>query len=224
VPAALLPILFEVLPRLVPGLDLSDPSLARIPDLLSYLLLQGLPVLVVGAALLPKTRHFVRVLGLGPSPLRSASTFRLVAGLFALDSLLSMAFYELEKLGGSIDTRDFLNAYLIDAPLDGLLHELAVAAVIAPVGEEILFRGFLFNAWRSRAGFWPAALASSLIFGGMHFYSWFGMATIVAFGLFACWIYERCGSLWPPILLHALTNFTLTLGAWYVWSEFPSPG
>jgi len=224
IPATLIPVLLALGQTLAPGLDFSTPALARATDLVSYLLVQGLPVLLVAAVLLPKPRHFVRALGLGTEPLRSASTIGFLLGLFGLDSLLTMAFYELEKLGGSTDTRDFLNAYLIDAPLGGLGCELAVAAVIAPVGEEILFRGFLFNAWRARTGFWPAALASSLIFGGMHFYSWFGMAAIVSFGLLACWIYERSGSLWPPILLHALTNFTITLGTWYAWSEFPPAG
>jgi hypothetical protein len=72
-------------------------------------------------------------------------------------------------------------------------------------------------------GTWGAAIVSSLIFGGLHYYSWFGMATIALFGMLACWVFVRTGSLWPGILLHALSNFVITLGTWYAYSEFPSP-
>ncbi len=185
-----------------------------------YLIVQGGPVLIAGWMLLPKWRHFVRVLGLGTRHLFNRANLRFVLGLFAIDSLLNMALYELEKLGGTTDTRDFLTPGLIDADLGGLFSEIALAVIIAPVAEEILFRGILFNSLRGRAGFWGAALFSSLVFGGLHYYSWFGMLAIVLFGILTCWIYERSGTLWPCILLHALSNLTITLTIWYTFSDF----
>lgn len=210
------------------AIEFAAPQFAESPwsalvDSLSYLILQGIPVLWCAAAFLPKTRHFTRVLGLGPSLLFRPATLAVGFGLFALDSLSNIALYEVEKLGGQIDTRDFLSATLIDARWPGLLSELFTAAVVAPVCEEILFRGFLFNGLRARMGVWGAAIVSSLIFGGLHDYSWFGMATIALFGMLTCWVFVRTGSLWPGILLHALSNFVITLGTWYAYSEFPSP-
>jgi membrane protease YdiL (CAAX protease family) len=42
------------------------------------------------------------------------------------------------------------------------------AIVIAPVVEELFFRGILFRSLRYR-GFWPAALVSSVVFGSVHY-------------------------------------------------------
>jgi len=188
-----------------------------------YLILQGGPVLACALFFLPKWRHFARVLGLGAPILFRPATWALGMGLFGMDMVLNIVLYEIEKLGGVTDTRDFLTVSLIDAPLPGLLSELFTAAIIAPVCEEILFRGFLFNSLRGRLGPWAAAILSSLIFGGLHYYSWFGMAAIALFGMFACWIFARTGSLWPGILLHAISNAFITMGTWYAYSEFPSP-
>jgi len=209
------------------ALALLAPSLIEEPWIawtgsVSYLALQGIPVLFCAVFLLPNWRHFSRVLGLQASRLFSPVTWALGFGLFGIDILLNLGLYEIEKLSGTTDTRDILTATLIDAPLPGLLSELFTAAVIAPVCEEIFFRGFLFNSLRGRMGTWGAALISSLIFGGLHYYSWFGMASIALFGMFTCWIYARTRSLWPGILLHGISNFLITLTTWYAYSEFPS--
>jgi uncharacterized protein len=51
--------------------------------------------------------------------------------------------------------------------LTTLLVVLA-AVVLAPIGEEIFFRGILFQALRRRVGLWPAAVISSVPFGAVH--------------------------------------------------------
>ncbi|MEX1162058.1 MAG: CPBP family intramembrane glutamic endopeptidase [Nitriliruptor sp.] len=42
------------------------------------------------------------------------------------------------------------------------------AVVLAPIGEELFFRGILFQALRRRVGLWPAAVISSVPFGAVH--------------------------------------------------------
>ncbi|MEX1177308.1 MAG: CPBP family intramembrane glutamic endopeptidase [Nitriliruptor sp.] len=42
------------------------------------------------------------------------------------------------------------------------------AVVLAPIGEELFFRGILFQALRRRVGLWPAAVISSAPFGAVH--------------------------------------------------------
>ena len=44
-----------------------------------------------------------------------------------------------------------------------------LAVVIAPISEELFFRGVLFRTVRDRHGFWPAALASAIPFGLVHY-------------------------------------------------------
>lgn len=45
---------------------------------------------------------------------------------------------------------------------------LVAVVVFAPLGEELLFRGLLFQRLRRQAGLWPAALGSGLVFGLAH--------------------------------------------------------
>ena len=79
------------------------------------------------------------------------------------------------------------------------------SVIIAPVVEEIAFRGFLYNILRQRVGIFAACVASSLLFASIH------MALVQALPLFGfavleCVIYEKTRSLRYCILLHMLFN------------------
>jgi CAAX protease family protein len=80
-------------------------------------------------------------------------------------------------------------------------------AVLAPVAEELFFRGFLFAGLRTRWSLWPAAITSGLIFGLVHAPT--GITTVVplaALGFALCWLYDRTGSLWPCVIAHMINN------------------
>ncbi|MBM3668192.1 MAG: CPBP family intramembrane metalloprotease, partial [Actinobacteria bacterium] len=89
---------------------------------------------------------------------------------------------------------------------------VAVTAVVlivglAPVAEEAFFRGFFFSGLRSRMSLWPAALLSGLAFGMVHATT--GITTVVplaALGVALAWLYEKTGSLWPPVIAHMINN------------------
>jgi membrane protease YdiL (CAAX protease family) len=89
---------------------------------------------------------------------------------------------------------------------------IAVAAVLmivllAPVAEELFFRGFVFAGLRTRWSLWPAAITSGLIFGLVHAPT--GITTVVplaTLGLALCWLYDRTGSLWPCVIAHMINN------------------
>jgi len=80
---------------------------------------------------------------------------------------------------------------------------------VAPLSEELFFRGFMFAGMRRALPFVLAALIPSLIWGLFHFTgpeSWGVVLQLSIFGLWLCWLYERTASLWPPIALHAFNN------------------
>jgi membrane protease YdiL (CAAX protease family) len=88
---------------------------------------------------------------------------------------------------------------------------------LAPISEELFFRGFLFGGLRGKLSFWPAALISGLFFGSIHLAggSWEVVPPLAVFGVLLAWLYERTGSIGPPILMHALQNaiaFAITVG------------
>lgn len=97
------------------------------------------------------------------------------------------------------------------------LAVLAVAVVAAPVTEELIFRGCLYGMARARWGRPAGILLTSLVFAAIHGHApSFAGLTILAVGL--ALVYERCGSLWAPILLHAGFN-ALTIVLAIFWPE-----
>jgi uncharacterized protein len=100
------------------------------------------------------------------------------------------------------------------AAAEGWLAALWVGAVVvAPAGEEILFRGFLFRGWaRSNRSAWPAIVLISLLWAALHVqYDWTGIAQIFVVGLFLGWVRWRSGSTLLTFFLHALFNVEGTL-------------
>ncbi len=114
-----------------------------------------------------------------------------------------------------------LNQYLIELTQSPALQEIVEAAkkatgeelvymiiasvVIAPICEEILFRGFIYNCLKRACGMWPAILASSLLFGAIHT-SLLQILPLSIFAILLCLAYERAQSIWLPIAIHAIFN------------------
>ena len=86
-----------------------------------------------------------------------------------------------------------------------------VAIVVAPIVEEIIFRGLLYSPLYRKTGRYPAIILSSLIFAYGHSVEIYPSITIAAFGIFImgilqAWLYDRSGSLFPPIIVHMFQN------------------
>ncbi|MGH7196229.1 MAG: lysostaphin resistance A-like protein [Candidatus Saccharimonadales bacterium] len=77
--------------------------------------------------------------------------------------------------------------------------------VLAPLAEELLFRGFLYRGLRRRLSFIPATLVTSLLFAVAHAQLNVGL-DVFALSLVLCYMREKTDSLWPGILLHATKN------------------
>jgi len=91
-----------------------------------------------------------------------------------------------------------------------LLPLTGVAVVLmAPLAEEIFFRGFVFAGLLRPFGVAGAMLASGLLFGLFHVTSGDTLGVVLPFaliGVLFAWLYYRSGSLWPNILAHLLFN------------------
>lgn len=82
---------------------------------------------------------------------------------------------------------------------------ILMLVVLAPVMEEVLFRGILLESVRSKHSAGRAIVVSALMFGVIHFIP---QQVVNAFviGLILGYIYVRTESLWPVIVIHALNN------------------
>jgi uncharacterized protein len=91
---------------------------------------------------------------------------------------------------------------------------LLFSCVAAPVLEEMLFRGVILRGFLRQYSRTFAILWSATLFGIAHL-NLYQMATALVLGIVAGWLYERCRSLWPCILLHAAYNGFVT--GYYDW-------
>jgi len=119
-------------------------------------------------------------------------------------------------------------------PNTEVVHELAhnhffltafLAIVLAPIAEELMFRGALYGGLRNKSKI-LAYIVSTLLFAILHVLSFLFliptaslflmMLLYIPSGVALAWSYEKSGSIWTPIFLHAIMNFiALALGGLY---------
>jgi hypothetical protein len=119
-------------------------------------------------------------------------------------------------VGGAPSTRGHDVAH--PATATALLGLFAIA-VVAPIVEEVAFRGYLFPALTRWRGPWIGAALTAVLFGVAHagVYPLRFLPALAAFGFGACLLYWFTGSLLPSIALHALNN-ALVLSVAFHWS------
>jgi uncharacterized protein len=93
----------------------------------------------------------------------------------------------------------------------GLIAAGFMVIVVAPTAEEFFFRGFFYRALRARFPVLAAAAIDGALFGVIHYDFSAADALLILpplalLGFIFCLVYERTGSLFPTIALHALNN------------------
>jgi membrane protease YdiL (CAAX protease family) len=89
--------------------------------------------------------------------------------------------------------------------LGGVLTFLVIGGLIAPVIEELVFRGMLYPAWAREWGWLSGAIATSFLFAlihANHFAQFFSSL------IYIC-VFRRTGSLRAPIIVHGLFNMSM---------------
>lgn len=145
--------------------------------------------------------------------LRATPVLRTV-GIAVLATVLVLGFEIgfLELLG--VDDGDADQIGTSDGFVPALAFSLA-AIVVAPVAEEIFFRGFVYRALRNRFRVWSACAVNALVFSLVHV-QYLGtplvFVVIAVFAIGACLSYEATGSIFVPIAIHAAFNTLATAG------------
>lgn len=87
----------------------------------------------------------------------------------------------------------------------GFVVAYVVGALVAPLVEEVVFRGFLFGGLLGTFSAPVAMALSALVFAGLHLQP-FAFPVLFILGLLMALLYYRSGSLWLPILMHFVIN------------------
>ena len=178
-----------------------DPTFTVIATFIQSLIFVGTAVLFASFTRKPKAWHF----GL------RRSRFWPTVGWAALGLF---SFYLFAAIYSAVVQPDAEQTVAQDLGGDegtiGLIAAGFRVVCVAPVAEELFFRGFFYRALRSRYSVLGAALIDGLVFGAIHWdFSGDGaliLPPLAALGFMFCLVYEKTGSLYPVIALHAVNN------------------
>jgi len=112
------------------------------------------------------------------------------------------------SLVGEPDQQELTRDLREEDSLSALIGYGVLLAFVAPLAEELFFRGFVFGVLRERIGVVAGALATGVVFGLVHVAGSpiETVGVLVILGVLLCLLYEKSGSLLPCIALHAVNN------------------
>jgi membrane protease YdiL (CAAX protease family) len=130
-------------------------------------------------------------------------TFETGCGLLVGAYMVIIAHNTIMSLAGFLTQGD--QVFQLFLQLENPLVFILVGTVLAPLCEEIFFRGFLFNGFRGSYGWKKAGLLSSAFFSLAHLDPVALIPTFIL-GYLLAYLFHKSNSLWPGIIIHFLVN------------------
>jgi membrane protease YdiL (CAAX protease family) len=182
------------------------------PDRPHWSIIVGEAFIVVPLVLIVWQRRLplVSSLRLGPVPLAvlpGAVLIGLGAAILIdeLDRLMALVFPLPERVTQAMD-------FLVVSDADDVVLILLGAVAIAPVAEEMIFRGFFQGQLeRGLRDATRAVLLSAALFMALHFMPWWSLQLYVL-GVLLGYLAWRTGSIWPAVMVHGINNL---LAVWF---------
>jgi membrane protease YdiL (CAAX protease family)/uncharacterized RDD family membrane protein YckC len=205
--AAVAPALLLVIPAVAFDIDLHSTGAKLAAQGLSELALAGTALMIAG--------------GLSASPAIEGARLGLRRVLpsfgFGLGVQAIFAYSGFSALAAVIvhpEQQDIARDLGLNAGVPAAITAVVLIAGLAPIAEEIFFRGMLFGGLRKRLGMYSSAAISALIFGALHATTGVtAVPQLAIFGFVLALLYERTGSVLPGICVHMLNNSLALIAA-----------
>lgn len=165
--------------------------------------LAGLVLIVVVGRIRPvkwlglKWKQWPWILLIGPMTV--FAMWAIFAGLYSIGYMDLMDKLGVEKV------QDTVALFQETQDMNVLILMAITAAIVAPICEEVVFRGYLYPVMKRFAGPWVGAVVSALVFSAAHG-SVSAMVPLFLFGVVLVVLYEFTGSIWAPMAVHFLFN------------------
>ena len=200
---------FRLLERLL-GMTLSSAT----ENMIYYYALFAVTVIIFHRFIARTSRHLVDNL--------TGAIKTLAVGLVALYGLNELVY---RLLNVAMNSHTNLNDYTISAQIqDAPRVTTLILVLLAPFVEEVLFRGLVFGCLKGKSRA-VAYLLSCSLFALLHVWQFAVVHKDITYfllmvqymvpGAVLAWSYDRSGSLWTPIGLHAAVN---ALATWAMWA------
>lgn len=85
--------------------------------------------------------------------------------------------------------------------------QILLIVLLAPLAEEVCFRGMLFGGFRRDFRLPIAAIGAGAVFGLLHYTTGISaVPQLIVLGAIFAVVYEKTESIWPPIIFHLINN------------------
>ena len=186
------------------------------PMLVANAVFTGLLLVCLGSFLIFRSLNPLKLFGLNLPGFRrslSAAPLALIAALpviYFVHALSHRAF-------GEPPPQPLVQFLMHNSSWNDRLLLAFTAIVVAPISEEVIFRGYLYGTFRRYAGRGWALGVSAVIFAAIHAHLP-ALGGLLVLAVVLTLLYEYTSSLWGPIVLHALFN-GLTVAATLLWPD-----
>lgn len=181
----------------------SQPLWSAIYSALAYLVALLL-IILVPWKIFKKSRSTRKTLGLSDAPTWTDIGLAPVGFIASLIlSAVFVAIFNLFPWFNAAEVQDVGFNYL-NSGVDRVLAFL-ILVVIAPIIEEIIFRGWLYDKLRSKANVTVSILLTSLAFAIVH-WQWNVSVNVFALSVILCGLREITGTIYSGILTHMIKN------------------
>lgn len=157
-----------------------------------------------------KYRFPLDALGLKVKDLNKIIATGLGGGFFVLLSVIISGRLVERFVMKPAELQPFARLVLSAETLPQLILLFIIGAILAPLSEEIYFRGFFYQALRSYFDVPLAIVLSGAVFGLLHF-DLVRFIPLAVGGIGLAWLFERTGSVYTPFIAHGLWNFIMLL-------------
>ena len=181
---------------------IEDANLGLYALVVVTLILEGVLLATVWIFAVAKYRISWRALGLWRLP--NAGDVILAGSVFLVGIGVQVGYLTILRLIG-VDTGRVTPSTFIEEGGVVLVLLSILALAVAPVAEEIFFRGFIFGGAATRYGFMKGALASAALFSIAHIEP-LKFLPLFVLGFLLAWIYHKTGALWGSMIAHLLNN------------------
>jgi len=164
------------------------------------------------------THHFNgihwKVLGFAKISLKTA-LWCVIVGILTFFAVQSTQFVIVKAFASVFNVKSvgFGEKAIIDS-LRNIVIAGAIFIVLVPLGEEMIYRGLLYNVFKARAGVNWAIFMSAGVFAVNHIYLE-KVVPIFILGVVTAYCYEKYKTIYAPMIVHAIMNFV-----GLVWARF----
>jgi membrane protease YdiL (CAAX protease family) len=184
------------------GTGTADPSLAFF--IIAYIFQFLATVLLVLVFTLVLNRARLKELGFRSAGWKDYIRYGILGGFMLMILIVALGLI-MNLIHPDIEPQLFEEMLRSAGNWQSFIALLIIGSVLAPLSEELYYRGMIYPVFRSHLGpFWGAILAG-VVFGAVHWDLWRAIPLAVG-GALLCYIYEKSGSILVSALAHGIWN------------------